>query len=341
MRWANPHALWALIFIPVIILAYRYAATRRRKAMETLGDIKLLGELTSTAGPGRRRLKAAMVTIAWALIAVSIARPQLGAGLREIESSGRDVIFAVDVSNSMLAQDISPSRLAAAKAQISGLLDKLEGDRAGLVVFAGEAYLQCPLTMDYRAVRILLDNVEPNLVPTPGTNIYEAITESEKAFQKAQSRTKIIILLTDGEDHSGKAVDAAQEAAKEKIQIFTVGIGANSPSGAPIPLKKPDGTIEYKKDSDGNIIMTRLDEETLQKIALATGGKYLYAGTRLDLEKVYEKIREQEGAQTKSRFYTEFEDRYQWLLLPALMLLVAEAFFPETKKPRKSGGNEK
>jgi len=187
----------------------------------------------------------------------------------------------------------------------------------------------------------LLDNVEPNIVPTPGTNIYEAIRESEKAFQIAQSRARIVILLTDGEDFSGKALEAAQDAAKEKIKIFTVGIGDNSPSGAPIPLKKPDGTIEYKKDSEGNIIMTRLDEETLQKIALATGGKYLYAGKRLDLEKVYEKIREQEGNQTKSRFYTEFEDRYQWLLMPALLLLLAEAFIPETVKPGKSGGNTK
>ncbi len=334
MRWATPYMLWALLFVPVIIFFYRYAAMKRRKGMEAMGDIELLEGLSSTAGPGRRRLKAMLVTIAWALIAVSIARPQLGAGLREVRSSGRDVVFVLDVSKSMLAQDVTPSRLAAAKAQISGLLDKLEGDRAGLVIFAGEAFLQCPLTMDYRALRTLLDVVGPGGIPTPGTNITDAIGEALKTFKIAGSRTKIIILMTDGEDHSGKAVDAAQKAAEKKVKIFTVGLGDNSPAGAPIPIKKPDGGIEYKKDRSGKTVMTRLDEETLQKIALATGGKYHYSGKRLDLEKVYSKVRELEGKKSESRFYTEYEDRFQWLLFPALMLLFIEVFLTETGKSK-------
>jgi len=332
MRWGNPYAFWAFVFVPVLVLMYRYASVKRRKAMNDLGDIGLLSKLVSTAGPGRRGWKAALFTAAFTLIILALARPQIGAGLREIRSSGRDIVFALDVSKSMLAQDISPSRLAAAKARISGLLDNLEGDRAGLVVFAGEAFMQCPLTIDYRAMRILLDAVEPQNVPTPGTNIREAIVESGKVFKKADSRVKIVILLTDGEDHSGRAVEAAEEIAKDNIKIFTVGIGDASPSGAPIPIKKPAGGIEYKKDSGGQTIMTRLDEETLRKIALATSGKYHYAGKRLDLGKVYSKVKENEGEKTESRFYTEYEDRFQWLLLPALLILIIEAMLPERKK---------
>lgn len=336
MRWGNPNALFALIIVPVMIYLYRYAAIKRRRTMATLGDAGLLNKLVSTAGPGRRRLKAALIVVAAALMILGLARPQFGAGLRQMHSSGRDVVFVLDISNSMLAQDVSPSRLDAAKAEIAGLLDKLEGDQAGLVIFAGEAFLQCPLTLDYRAMRTLLDGVEPSSLPTPGTNLSEAILESIKVFKKSENRAKVVILLTDGEDHSGSVEEAAKEAAKNNVKIYTVGIGDNSASGAPIPIRRPDGSIAYKKDNDGNNIMTRLDEETLQKIALATGGKYHYAGKNLELDKVYAKVREMDGAKGQSSFYTEYEDRFQWLLIPAFMLLIAEAFITEKKKTIKT-----
>ncbi len=335
MRWADPNMLWALVAVLFVMLLFRYAASRRRKAMRKLGEAELLERLSPTASPARRRLKAGLIVGAVALIALSLARPQVGSGLREVKTSGRDVVFILDVSNSMLAQDISPSRLGAAKAQISGLINKMRGDRVGLVIFAGEAFIQCPLTMDYRAMRVLLDTVTTGSVPTPGTNIGAALTEANKTFNIADSTTRIAILLTDGEDHSGEAVEAAKKLAEKKVKVFTVGLGDNSASGAPIPIKQDDGGIRYKKDARDDTIMTRLDEETLQKIALETGGKYYYAGQNLDMNLIYDKINEMEGKQSKSRFYTEYEDRFQWLLLPAFLMLVAEAFIPATRKVRK------
>jgi len=335
MRWADPNTLWALMAALIVMFLFIRAASQRRKAMSKLGEARLLEKLAPTTSAPRRRLKAVLVVTATALIALSLARPQVGAGLREVKTSGRDMVFILDVSNSMLAQDISPSRLEAAKAQISGLMDRMKGDRAGLVVFAGEAFIQCPLTMDYRAMRMLLDAVTTDSVPTPGTNIAAALLEAKRVFKIADSAARIAILLTDGEDHSGRAVQAARELAENKVKVFTIGIGDNSASGAPIPIRQPDGGVKYKKDSQGNVIMTRLDEETLRKIALETGGKYYYAGRNLDLTRIYDKIDELKGKKSKSRFYTEYEDRFQWLLVPAFLILAAEAFIPATARRNK------
>lgn len=332
MRWANLIALWALLAVPLALFLYARASRGRLRSIRALGDFDILAKMSPALSLARRRLKAALTIVALGLLVSAMARPQVGTGLREIRVSGRDVIFALDVSASMLAQDLAPSRIEAAKNEVAKLIDRMKGDRVGLVIFAGNAFMQCPLTGDNAALRLFLDTIKVGSVPRPGTNMADAITESGKAFAMAESRAKIIVLLTDGEDFSGNALDSAKEAAKSNIQIYTIGIG-RAGGGAPIPIRKEDGSIAYKQDAEGKTIMSALDEETLQKIALETGGKYYYGGEKLDLSKIYAQIAKKQGNEmAEDRFYTHYEDRYQWLLVPALLLLLIEVMIGERRR---------
>lgn len=335
MRWASLEIIWSLILVPILIILFVKAETSRSKALSIFGDAELLERMSIGLSKTRRKWKAILVLTAITLAIIASLRPQFGVGLKEMRTSGRDILFVIDVSKSMLAQDIAPSRLQSAKSAIKGLLDKAIGDKVGLVIFAGEAFLQCPLTVDYSAMKLILDAVNVDSVPLPGTNIADAIQEGMKAFSKAQSASKIMVLITDGEDHSGKAIDSAKEAAKQNIRIYTIGIG--NPSGAPIPIRdEKNGNLTYKKDEQGNTIMSALDETTLQKIALETNGKYFFAGSQLDFHKVYEQIAGNKGGTSKEeKFYTHYEDKFQWLLLPAILLLLIDAFIDERKKERK------
>lgn len=333
MKWASLYIIWLLLLVPVFIFLFARAESSRRKALSTLGDANLLKSMSIGLSEGRRKLKALLVLTAITLIIIASARPQFGVGLKEMRTSGRDILFVLDISKSMLAQDIAPSRLQSAKSAIKGLLDEARGDKVGLVIFAGEAFLQCPLTVDYSAMKLFLDAVDVDSIPLPGTNIADAIQEGMKAFSKAQSTSKIMVLITDGEDHSGKAIEVAKEAGKQNIRIYTIGIG--NPAGAPIPIRDENGNLTYKKDEQGNTIMSALDEVTLQKIALETGGKYYFAGSQLELKKVYEHIAGNKGGISKEeRFYTHYEDKFQWLLFPALLLLLLDTFLDERKRKR-------
>jgi len=339
MKWANLTALWALLAVPLVLFMYARASRSRLRAILALGDVDVLKKMSPAVSRPRRRIKAALILVALGLLSLAMARPQLGAGLREVRVSGRDVVFALDVSASMWAQDLAPSRVEAAKNEIGRLIDRMKGDRVGLVIFAGDAFLQCPLTSDYAAFHLFLDAVKVGSVPKPGTDIEDAVKLAGKAFAMAESRTKIMVLVTDGEDFSGKALDAAKEAAKSNIQIFTIGIG-RAGSGAPIPVKNEEGGISYKKDAEGKTIMSVLDEVALQKIALETGGKYYYGGENLDLTKIYAQITKKEGNESvEDRFYTHYEDRFQWLLVPALALLLIEAIIGERRKRFKKIGS--
>jgi Ca-activated chloride channel homolog len=234
----------------------------------------------------------------------------------------------------MYAEDIKPNRMAKSKQEIGKFVDRLAGDRVALVAFAGEAFLQCPLTMDYAAFKIFLDILGPDLIQTPGTDIASAMEASLKAFDPKDRKYRVVVLLTDGEDHSGRAEKIAEEAARLGITIYTVGIGLTQ--GVPIPMKDGQGGVSYKKDLEGNIVTTKLDEELLQKIALATNGKYYHAEPgRFELEEILKEINKMEKRELESERMSQYEDRFQIPLGIAIVLLIGEMLISDRKRRRQ------
>ncbi len=335
-RFAYPHLLYLLLLIPVLIVFFIYAFRQRKKALAIFGNLALVEKLTQSVSEKRRVWKTVLIIVAIGLLVLALARPQLGTKLQTVKREGQDIIIALDVSLSMTAQDIQPSRLEKAKHEISSLIDKLQGDRIGLIAFAGKAFVQCPLTLDYGATKMFLDIIEPDLIPVPGTAIGEAIQKAIDSFVEKERKHKVLILITDGEDHIGKPLDMAKAAAKEGVVIYSVGIG--SLKGVPIPLQDSRGNrTGFKKDRNGEVVMTKLDELTLEKIALETGGKYYRASPgEVELDKIYDDILKMEKKALASQQFAQFEDRFQILLGMALFLLVLEVFIPERRRIKKS-----
>jgi Ca-activated chloride channel family protein len=244
-----------------------------------------------------------------------------------MERKGIDVIVALDISQSMLAEDIAPNRIDRAKHEIFKFIDLLKGDRVGIIIFAGESYVQCPLTLDYGAAKMFLDVVTTDWIQLQGTALAEAIGQSVKAFKTESKKHKVMVLISDGEDHEGEAIKAAKEAKKEGVKIYTIGIG--SESGVPIPIKKGGGNIVYKKDKKNNLVMTRLNSIILEKIALESEGRYFHAGTNLDLSLIYNEIAKMEKKDLGMNKLAVYEERYQIFLLIAVIFLLLEFFIPE------------
>jgi Ca-activated chloride channel family protein len=273
-------------------------------------------------------------------LSLSAAKPQLGTHMEMVKQEGIDVMIAIDVSKSMDALDVKPgpiSRLEKAKQELRSIInpDHLRGDRVGLVPFAGAAFIQCPLTIDYSAARMFLDIIDSDIIPTPGTAIGEAILTAIKGFAKEERKHKVLILLTDGEDHDTDPLGAADEARKEGVRIYTIGIG--SIEGEPIPIfNKRSERVGFKKDDEGNVVVSKLDETTLEKIALATGGRYYHATpSELELDKIIADIDKMEKKEIKGTLLLQYDDRYQWPLALAMMFIIWEVFVSERVSPRK------
>lgn len=335
LRFANTYLLYLLWLIPVGILFYYLVFKSKKRALERFGNLELLKKLSKNTSPGRQMGKIALLLIALFFMVFAMARPQIGTKLEEVRREGVDVMVAIDVSKSMLAEDIPPSRLAKAKHEVESFIDKLEGDRVGLIAFSGIAFTQCPLTLDYGAAKIFLDILGPDLIPTPGTNIGMAITKAIEAFDQQERKHKVLVLITDGEDHGEDVLKFAEEAEREGIVIYCVGIG--SPQGVPIPVKSGTGSsLEFKKDNDNQVVMTKLDELVLEKIALQTNGKYFRATTGEDeLDRIYQDIAGMEKKELGSMQFSQFEDRFQYLIIFAILLLIVEAVLPERKKVKQ------
>jgi Ca-activated chloride channel family protein len=252
-----------------------------------------------------------------------------------MKREGVDIVIALDCSHSMLAQDFKPSRLEKAKQEMNGLISRMRGDRVGLVAFAGVAFIQCPLTLDYSAAGMFLDIMDENLIPRPGTAVGDAIRTSIAAFNQKERKYKVLILLTDGEDHGSDPLKAAEEAAAEGIRIYTIGIG--SVQGEPVPVKNKRGMVTgYKKDREGSVVVSKLDQTTLQKIALTTGGKYYHATSgEMELEKIYSEISKMEKKELEGKLMTQYEDRYQIFIFLAIVCLTIEFLLSE-RRGRKS-----
>lgn len=330
MRFGSLNYLFLLWIIPVMVIFYLYAFRKRDRLLALFCGKELVGELVSDIKKGRRRVKAFLALLAMAFGIVALTQPQWGYHWEEIKRVGVDIIVAIDVSESMLAEDVKPSRLKRAKREVFDLIEMLEGDRIGLIVFAGTSFVQCPLTLDYGACKMFLDYIDTDLIPVPGTALADAIRTATASFSKRERKSKALILITDGEDHEGEPTEAAKEAKQEGIKIFPIGVGRKE--GVPIPLR--GGSGGFKKDRQGDMVITHLDETTLQKIALETGGSYVSSVTGdMDLDKIYkEGIKQRiEQKQLKSTRKRRWEQRFQWFILCALLFIGLEFFVSERK----------
>lgn len=335
MRFERPVLLLvaaaAAVLLPLFLYATFRAADRARRALVAAD---LVPKLARGFDPGRRRLKAVLQVVGLTLVLVAIAGPRAGSREVTVKRRGIDLVIALDVSNSMLAKDVAPSRLARARREISAFLDGLQGDRVGLVAFAGDAFLECPLTLDYGAARMFLDVMDEHSVSRQGTNLGAAIRTSLGAFGEGEDKYRAIVLVTDGEDtQGGDGLRAAEEAAQRGIKIYTIGVG--SESGEPIPLPDEAGG-GFKKDSKGEIVMTALNPESLERIALAAGGEFHRATTgELELERIHESLAKLGEKELASRTFTQYEERFQFPLALGLLLLLLDFALPERVRSRK------
>jgi Ca-activated chloride channel family protein len=281
------------------------------------------------------------VTIALSLLILAAANPQIGTRLEEVKQTGIDVFILLDVSLSMSAEDIKPNRLEKAKYQISNLINKLRGDRIGLIIFSGDAYVQIPLTTDYSAANLFLSAVDFKSVPQPGTAVATAINLAIKSFDFKSATQKVIVVITDGEDHDGDVTEAVNDAVSKNLKIYTIGLG--SPEGVPIPIYNSQGeAVGYKKDREGNTILTKLNDDILKEIASKGKGKY-YRGTNYEdyLDQIFKELSSIEKTEFGTKKVTDYEDRFYYFLAPAILLLILEFFLSESKSKLFSRLNRK
>lgn len=334
LRFANPAALHLLYAVPVLVVLLGLAFRQKQHVLAQLGHWDLIQKMAAATSFRRQKLKAGLIVAAVTLMVLALARPQIGTRLVTVKRKGIDLMIAIDVSRSMLAEDFKPNRLEKAKREVAGLIDRLQGDRVGLVAFAGTAFVQCPLTLDYGAAKMFLDYLDADLIPLPGTALGKAIEVATGAFDKRERKHKVIVLVTDGEDHDSRPVEAAKAARQQGVRIYTIGIG--SKQGEPIPVSSAAGGTEYERDERGEIVLSKLDAVTLQRIALATNGKYHHATQgELELQKIYRDISKLERKQLQTRKFTQHEDRFQFPLALAVLLLTAEWVLTDRRRVRR------
>ncbi len=327
IQFAQSEYLLLILLIPFLYVFQAINRRLRRKRIEKLGDLSIIDTLMPTASKARGWIKLTILSIAIFFFAIGLSRPQLGARIKEIEGKGIEIMIAVDVSNSMLAQDYSPNRLERAKLAISRLTDNLKEDRIGLIVFAGQAFVQLPITSDYVSAKMFLSSINTTSVPVQGTSLSDAINLSVKSFSAESAKSsRAIILLTDGEDHEDDPAEAAKTAKELGAVVYTLGIGSDT--GKPIPL--PDG--ELLKDKEGNIVVTKLDEKTLIKVAEAGGGRYVRAGNSdFGLEAIVGQIRSLDKQSFKSVVFEDFNEQYMYFFGIALLFFILEFLITERR----------
>lgn len=320
--------LLLLLLVPAILVAYALAMRSRRRRVAKFGDAALVNDLMPDYSKSKGWIRIILFCLAFALFAIGLARPQMGAKLREHEAKGAEIMICLDVSNSMLAEDYSPNRLDRAKLAISRLVDRLQDDRIGLIVFAGSSFVQLPITTDYVSAKMFLNTINTESVPVQGTAIGDAILTAARSFSAQSEKSRAIIVITDGENHEDDPVDAARQVADMGIKVYTIGVG--SLRGQPIPK---DGDL--MKDRDGNIVVTRLDEGTLQDIAQAGGGAYVHAGNEeFGLNPIVEDINKMEDEKFNSVVFEEYDEQYMYFFAAALALFVIEMLVG-SKRPRR------
>lgn len=328
-RFENPLYLYLLLVIPVIILIHYITNYRRKRRLEKYGDIELLKSLMPDVSTFRREVKTWLTLIAIFFVIIAIARPQYGVKTETRKRKGIEAIIAIDISNSMLAEDVKPSRLDKAKMLVSSIVDKMTDDKIGLIVYAGEAFTQLPITSDYVSAKMFLETISPSLITTQGTDIRRAIELANRSFTPNKNVSKAIFVITDGEDNEGGVLEAVQEATGKGIKIYVMGIG--SPQGAPIPIP---GQNQYITDQNGNVVVSKLNEEMCKEIAKNGEGAYIYVDNsttaQRELSGYVDKLAKKD---IEDIVYSEFDEQFQAAALLALILLVIEAIILESKNP--------
>lgn len=328
--FANPSYLWLLLLVPAILVAYGITVALARRRVREFGDEALVTSLMPHRSVAKGWVRTVLAVLAVAFVVIGLARPQIGAKISKKQSRGVEVMICLDVSNSMLAQDYSPSRMERAKLAISSLVDRLQGDRVGLIIFAGTSFVQLPITTDYVSAKMFLSSIGAGSIPVQGTAIGDAIRTAARSFSAQSENSRAIILITDGENHEDDAASAAKDAAEAGIKIYTIGVG--SPEGRPIPM--PDGTL--MKDSKGEIVVSRLDEQTLRDVARLGGGAYIHAGSEeFGLNPVIDDIRAIQDQEFSSVVFEEYDEQFMYFLAMALLLLVVEVLVGERKSGKK------
>ncbi len=331
-RFENIEILWFLLVVPALYIVFLLSQAMGRKKMDLFGEAGVLEKLMPDISGPRPVIKNILYLLALVFIILALARPQYGTKLQELKRKGIEIIIALDVSNSMMAGDIQPNRLEKAKQAISKMVDRLVNDQIGLIVFAGKAYSQIPITNDYASAKMFLSSISPGIVPVQGTSISSAIDLAMSSFTPAEDMNRALIIITDGEDHEDDPVKMAEAAAKKGIKIYTIGVGL--PKGSPIP-EASKGNNSFMKDKDGNVVISKLDEKMLQQIAEAGKGKYIRANnTRLGLNALFDDIEKIEKKEIETRVYSEYEDIFQYFVAVALLILIVE-YLLLSRKNRK------
>lgn len=328
-RFEEPAYLYLLLLLPLLAAFYLYSNYRRRKAIRKFGDPELMAQLMPDVSKYRPDLKFWLLFGAIGLFAVLIARPQFGSKIETVKRKGVEVMIALDISNSMLAQDVQPSRLEKAKRVMAKLVDGMENDKVGMIVFAGDAFTQLPITSDYISAKMFLESINPSLISKQGTAIGLAINLAIRSFTPQEGVGRAIVVITDGENHEGGAVEAAKAAAEKGIQVSVLGVGV--PDGAPIPI---EGTNDFRRDREGNVIVTRLNEAMCQQIAKAGEGIYVRVDNSNSAQKaIDQEIDKMAKSDVESKVYTEFNEQFQAIAWIILVLLLIEMLILDRKNP--------
>ena len=328
-RFEEPAYLYLLLLLPFLAAFYLYSNYRRRRNIRRFGDPELLAQLMPDVSKYRPDVKFWLIFAAIGLFSVVLARPQFGSKQETVKRKGVEVIIALDISNSMLAQDVQPSRLEKAKRLVSRLVDELDNDKVGMIVFAGDAFTQLPITSDYISAKMFLESISPSLISKQGTAIGEAINLATRSFTPQEGVGRAIIVITDGENHEGGAVEAAKAAAEKGIQVSVLGVGM--PEGAPIPI---EGTNDYRRDREGNVIVTRLNEAMCQEIAKDGKGIYVRVDNSNSAQKaINQEISKMAKSDVESKIYTDFNEQFQAIAWIILLLLLAEMLILDRKNP--------
>ncbi|NLI15530.1 MAG: VWA domain-containing protein [candidate division Zixibacteria bacterium] len=331
MRFYNQSALYLLLLLPILIALYIIGARLIKRRLARLGGNNLERLAQAGLSYSKRRLKLALTIIGIAFMIIALARPQYGSELVKVKTTGSQVIIALDISLSMLAGDFYPNRLEKAKREIISLLENIPGENVGLIVFTGQAFVQCPLTVDYGAFRMFLDVVNVGMISDTGTDIEKAIEKAAEGFSNQSSADKVMVIFTDGEEQDGDALSAAQKY-KDQFRIFTIGVG--TPNGEPIPIRRPDGVVDgYKKDIDGQLVISKLNQRLLSDIAsVANGVSYLATPGEEEIKSLVNDIKGLKKGETEGSFRRIYKEEYQYLLFPGILFMALGMLISERKK---------
>ena len=328
LRFEDPIYLWMLLIIPILVLVRFIVWRKRKRNLRKFGDPSLLKEMMPDVSKYRLTIKFCLLLSAITILIFMIARPQVGSKISHEKREGIEVLIALDISNSMLAQDVIPSRLEKSKLLIEDLVDHFTNDKVGLVVFAGDAFVQLPITNDYVSAKMFLQNINPSLITTQGTDLARAISLSQSCFTQREHIGRAIIVITDGEDHEGGALEAAREAYKKGINVFILGVGTSK--GAPIP----DGNGGYLKDNSGQIVLSALNEQMCQQVAKAGNGVYIHVDNTSDAqEKLNKELSKLQSGISDTVVYSEYNEQFQIFGIILLLLLIVETILLESRNP--------